>query len=319
MRPKQAGHPDNVGWSRVSPRELGVLAVVCLIWGFHFIVIKLVTAEIPPIFYAAIRMSLVAACLSPFLRWRAGNMRIVLSAAICLGCLNYALMFSGLYYSTASIAALVMELHIPFATVLSVLFLGDRIGLRRLSGITLAFVGVVVIALGNTQGESNAINVPLGIGLVAAGAFVEAVGAILVKKSSGFKPIELLSWFALVGSVGLWGLTFLIENGQRQALAESDMTLVVGAVLYSAIGGSIIGHTAYYWLLQRLPVSTVAPSILVTTLIAVFFGVVLLGEPFGLREIAGGIMVLAGVALVILRNAAKQDIKAPMTEPGALP
>lgn len=303
----------------MNTRELIVLLAMCLIWGFHFIVIKVAVTELDPMFYAAIRMTLVAALMAPFLRWRASGMRLVLAAGLCLGALNYAFMFSGLKYATASAAAIAIELHVPFATILSVIFLNDRIGVRRVIGISLAFIGVAIIMLGKNESGGEATNIPLGVSLIACAAFVEAVGAILVKKSFGFKPQELLAWFALVGAAGLWTLTFTLDSDHAAQFAASDKGLIIGAILYSAIGGSIIGHTAYYWLLQRLPVSIVSPSVLLTTLIAVVFGIVLLGDPFGPRMIAGGVLVLAGVGFVLLRNSRKQDIKAPMPKPGATP
>lgn len=302
----------------MTSREIGVLLGMCIVWGLHFVVMKLAVGELPPIFYAAIRMTLVAALMAPFLRWRPGAMKIVFAAGVCLGALNYAFMFTGISYATASTAAIAIELHVPFATILSVIFLKDVIGWKRLIGISLAFAGVAVIALGKNESVDPEARIPLGVGLVACGAFVEAVGAVLVKKSKGFKPLQLLAWFALVGACGLWLLTGIFEQGQAAALRESDKTVVIGAVLYSAIGGSILGHSAYYWLLQRLPVSVVAPSVLLTTVIAVISGVVLLGDPFGWRMVAGGLMVLAGVGFVLLRNTRKQDIKAPMHEPGAI-
>lgn len=303
----------------MSAREIIVLLGMCVIWGFHFVVIKLAVAELPPMFYAAIRMTLVAAVMAPFLRWRTGQMRFVLPAGICLGVFNYAFMFSGLKLATASTAAIAMELTVPFATILAIIFLNDRIGLPRIMGITLAFVGVAIISLGKHDDVSPGTNITLGLSLVAMGAFVEACGAILVKKASGFKPHQLLAWFALVGAVGLWALTFAFETDQGAALQTSDKKLIIGAILYSAIGGSIIGHSAYYWLLQRLPVSTVAPSILLTTLIAVIAGVVVLGDPVGPRMIIGGLMVLAGVGTVLLRSSKKQSIKVPIAEAGAPP
>ncbi len=302
----------------MSAREIGVLLAMCLVWGFHFVVIKLAVGELPPMLYAAVRMTLVAVVMAPFLRWRADQMPAVLSAGVCLGALNYALMFTGLKYATASAAAIAMELHVPFATILSVIFLKDRVGWRRILGISLAFLGVAVIALGENGDGAPGSNIPLGVALVAGGAFSESVGAILVKKSTGFKPFELLAWFAVVGAVGLWLMTFLFETGQGAAFAASDKWLIAGAILYSAIGASVFGHSAYYWLLQRLPVSVVAPSVLLTMMIAVFFGVVLLGDPFGLRMIVGGLMVLAGVGVVILRNTKKKDIKLPIHEPGTV-
>ncbi|MEO1252205.1 MAG: DMT family transporter [Pseudomonadota bacterium] len=303
----------------MSAREVSVLIVMCLIWGFHFVVIKVAVGEIPPIFYAAIRMTLVAALMAPFLRWRPGRMKMIVAAAFCLGAFNYAFMFVGVSYATASASALAIELYVPFATILSVIFLRDRIGGPRILGIALAFFGVAIIALDKPSDPTLASNIPLGVSLIAAGAFVEAVGAILIKKTDGFKPHELLAWFAMIGAASLWAITAVVERDQAAAWAAADKTLVISAIIYSAIGGSIIGHSAYYWLLQRLPVSTVSPSVLLTTVIAVASGVVFLGEPFGPRMIAGGLMVLAGVGVVLLRGARKQDIKAPVHEPGAIP
>lgn len=301
----------------MSAREFGVLISMCLVWGFHFVVIKTAVGELPPMFYAAIRMTIVAALMSPFLRWRRGHMIRVLSAGLCLGALNYALLFTGLKLAPASAAAIAMELYVPFATILSILFLGDRLGWRRTLGVAFAFAGVAIIALGRHDGGGTAVT--LGVLLVAASAFSEATGAVLVKKSLSFSPQELLAWFALVGAAGLWLLTGTVETGQAEALAASDKQIVIGAVLYSALGGSIFGHSAYYWLLQRLPVSVVAPSALITTVFAVFFSVLLLGDPFGLRMIIGGLMTLTGVGVVLLRSAKKQDIKAPVSEPGVVP
>ncbi|WP_411820763.1 DMT family transporter [Hyphococcus formosus] len=299
----------------MSVRELGLLALICLVWGFHFIVVKTAVGIIPPIFYAAVRLFLVALIMSPFLRWRSKDMVFVLTGGLCLGALNYAFMFTGVKLATASTAAIAMELTVPFATILAMLFLGDKPGWRRILGITLAFLGVAIIALGdNSNGEVGA-HVGLGIGLVAAGAFSEAVGAVIVKRTTSFKPHELLAWFSVVGTVGLTVMTILFEDGQIEAIKSADKLLVAGLILYSALGASIFGHTTYYWLLQRLPISLVAPSVLFTTLLAIIFGVVLLGDPFGPRMMIGGLMTLAGVGVVLLRNVKKQAKNDAFVEP----
>lgn len=298
----------------MSPKELTVLLAMCAVWGFHFIVIKTAVAQIPPIFYAAIRMSLVAVLMAAFLRWRPGRMARVLAGGVCLGALNYAFMFSGVRFASASAAAIAIELYVPFATILSMMFLGDRLGWKRGLGIALAFAGVAIIAIGGEGNNGAADNIPLGVALVATGAFAEAVGAVFVKRSTAFKPLELLAWFSVVGAIGLWTMTALVETGQRAALAASDKTVIAGAVLYSALGASIYGHTAYYWLLQRLPVSVVAPSALLTTVLAVIFSVALLGDPFGPIMALGGMMTLAGVGVVLFRNASKAGAAAPAAE-----
>lgn len=294
----------------LAARELFVLLVLCVAWGFHYVVIKVAVVEIPPIFYAAIRMTLVAAVLSPFLRWRPGKMKIVLIAALCFGAINYALLFTGLKLATASASAIANQLYVPFATILSVIFLKESIGWRRITGIALAFAGVAVIAISRDQDVEGA-RIGIGVGLVAAATFVEANGSILVKKAAGFKPWELLAWFGLIGAPCLFVISAAVEHDQVASLVSSDKLLVVGAVLYSALVSSVFGHTAYYWLIQRRPVSEVASSTLLTTFCAVSFSVAILGEPFTFAFVVGGVMTLIGVGIVVLR--------APATapEPGA--
>jgi O-acetylserine/cysteine efflux transporter len=297
----------------MGARELIFLVLMSTIWGFHFVVIKTIVGEIPPILYAAIRMSLVAAVMAPFLRWRTGLMGPVLAAGLCFGAFNYALMFSGMRLATASSAAIAMELYVPFATVLSIVFLGEKVGWRRALGIAFAFAGVALIALGRPGGDDGE---PLGLGvaLVALAAFTEAVGAILVKRARGFRPQELLAWFSLMGVACLWPTSALLERGHFTALAAVDPWLLAGAVLYSAVGASVLGHTIYYWLLQRLPVSQVAPSALLTALLAVAFSVAFLGDPVTPQFAIGGAMTLTGVGVVLLRMQ-KRPIIAPEIPP----
>jgi len=294
----------------VSARELLVLFVLCVAWGFHYVVIKLAVAEIPPIFYAAMRMSLVGILLAPFLRWRPGKMKYVLAAALCFGAFNYAFLLTGVKFATASASAIANQLYVPFATVLSVLLLKEVIHWRRILGISLAFVGVATIALSRDQGDADT-RIGIGVGLVAAATLIEAFGAILVKKASGFKPWELLAWFGAVGAPILWAMSFIVERDQLSAFDASNKALVIGAILYSALVASIFGHTTYYWLIQRRPISEVASSTLLTTMLAVTFSIALLGEAFTPAFAIGGVLTLIGVGVVVLR--------APATapEPGA--
>lgn len=300
----------------MSLREIGALFMMCLVWGFHFVVIKTVVNDVPPMFYAALRLALVAALMSPFLRWRKGEMWRVMLGGLCLGVFNYAMMFTGVKLAPASAAAIAIELHVPFATILAMIFLGDRPGWRRFAGIAIAFVGVAIIATADSSSTPDPeTRIGLGVGLVAAAAFSEAMGAVLVKRASGFTPHQLLAWFSLVGTFGLFAMTSIFESGQWAAFAAADKWLLFGAIVYSAIAASIIGHSTYYWLLQRLPVSVVAPSVLLTTIFAVFFSVLLLGDPFGPRMAIGGLMTLAGVGFVLLRNIKKQPNTGVLAEP----
>lgn len=295
----------------MSSREFLVFGLMCVVWGFHYVVLKTGVSEIPPMLYAALRMSVVAIVLAPFLRWRAGMMGRVLVAGVCLGALNYAFLFNGVKHAPASAAAIAIELYVPFATILSVLFLGEKVGWRRIAGISFAFAGVAVVALSRDAGSQGA-KIGIGVALVAGCALVESIGAILVKQAKGFRPHELLAWFAVIGAGFLWGASLVADGSPAPHLQAARPGVVAAAVFYSAIGASVFGHTAYYWLLQRLPVSQVAVSTLLTTLIGVACSVLFLGERLTTQFLIGGAMVLAGVGFVLLR-AAKKKTEIPGT------
>ncbi len=292
----------------MSLREFLVLLLVCTLWGLHFIVMKVtVSNTAPPLFYAAIRMTIVMVLLAPFLRIHRGQMKYVLGAALGFGALNYAFMFPALQFVTASAAAVMIELYVPFSILLSILFLGERIGARRVFGIAIAFAGAVIIATAKPD-ETAGPQFLFGIGLMVCGAFSEAMGAFFVKKVSGVKPIELLAWCAVAGTAVLWPLTLALETNQMHAFAPQNRINFALALLYSSLLVSIVAHGSYYWLLQRLPLSVVAGTGLMTTLVAVTASALILREPMSLPFIIGGVMTLAGVTLILLRSKSKPAV-----------
>lgn len=297
----------------MSLREFAVLMMICLIWGMHFVVMKFTIVEmnIPPLFYAALRVSIMALILLPFLRWHKGQMRAVLMGGLGFGALNYAFMFPAMKLTTASAAAVTIELYMPFSIILSVLVLGERIGIWRTSGAALAFLGVVLIGLGAPP-EAASEGFVLGIALIACGAMAEAVGAISVKSVKSISPVQLLVWFGIVGSIVLWPLSLFFEDGQTRAFNPETRVNFGLALIYSVLLVSLVAHGSYYWLLQRLPIHTVAPSGLMTTVIGVIGGVVILGEKLTPIILLGALVTISGICVILWRN--REEAKRKVTE-----
>lgn len=270
---------------------------------------------VPPLFYAALRISCLGLILLPFLKWHKGQMKAVLIGGLGFGALNYAFMFPAMQLTTASAAAVAIELYMPFSIILSVLILGERIGIWRTSGAALAFIGVVLIGLG-TPSEEAGQGFALGIALMACGAMAEAVGAISVKSVKSVNPIQLLAWFGVVGSLVLWPLSLILEDGQMSAFAPETRVNFGMALIYSTLLVSLVAHGSYYWLLQRLPIHTVAPSGLMTTVIGVAAGVVILKEAPTPVLFVGALITLSGISIILWRNKLQSEIdqKTKVTE-----
>lgn len=285
----------------MTPVQLLLFLGVCLAWAFHMIVIKTTVELVEPLTYVAFRMPFLALILAPLLRWHQGQMLRILIGGACFGGLNYAFMFTGFSLTTASIGAVVIESYVVIATLLSVVFLREHVGWRRSLGIVAALIGVVTIATADSEATGSR-NLPLGALLLVLAATSEATGALFVKKIEGVKPLALLAWFAVVGTVltGLFAAVF--ERDHFAWISGENRTQIIGALAYSVLVASLFGHAAYYYLLQRVPLSVVAPSGLLITFFAMLMGVTLLAEPLTPKVGLGAGMVVAGVAIILVRS-----------------
>jgi len=287
----------------VAPRHLLLLVGICAIWGFNLIVIKAGVDRMPPVFFSLLRFALLGLVVLPFLKLRRGAMGWLLLASICSGGLQFALMFIGISLSgNMSSVAIAGQLGVPFTTLLSILLLAEKVRWRRWTGIALSFCGVMLIGLNPVVFESLQ-----GLSFVVLGALFGALGLVSIKRVQDIKPLELQAWFTWTSLPVLFVLTATLETGQLESLAAIDLT-GIGAVFYTALASSLFGHTMFFSLVQRYPVTTVAPITVLAPVFSVFFAVTLLGDSLDWRIVTGGLMTLAGVVIISLREQALRDI-----------
>jgi O-acetylserine/cysteine efflux transporter len=224
-------------------------------------------------------------------------MRWLLIAATFGGGLQFASMYSGVALSgNMSSVAIAGQLGVPFATLLSVLVLGERIHWRRSLGIVLSFAGVAVLGFNPDVLESWQ-----GLALVVLGAFIGAIGLVAIKRVRDLRALELQAWLSW-GSLPVFLLmSFWLEEGQVESLRNIDLT-GAGAVLYSALLASLFAHTGYFALVHRYPVSSIAPLTVLAPVFSVAFAILFLGDVLDWRLISGGAMTLAGVAVIVMRE-----------------
>jgi O-acetylserine/cysteine efflux transporter len=284
--------------SQLSRRDLGFLLLINLIWGFNLIASKVGVEHFPPVFFTALRFTLLAVCLVPFLRWHPGRMLPLFVAAVLSGGLQFALLFTGLRLTPhVGSVAIASQLGVPFTTLMSVLFLGEVIHWRRRLGIALAFGGVATIAL-----QADVFAYRAGLAFVVASALVGSLGLVAVKRlGEAFRPLELQAWFAVSGMPILWLLTLWLEAGQGAALRSAGAP-EWGALLFTVIASSLVAHTGFYWLISRYPVTSVSPLTTLSPVFSVAFGVLLLGDALTPRLLLGGALTLAGVTIIARRD-----------------
>lgn len=272
-----------------------LLAAICLVWGLNLVLTRLVVMEAPPLFYAFIRFALVALCLAPFLRRAPRQWGWVTLIGLCMGAGNFVLLFIALKNAPASAVGLAGQLGLPFTTLLSMIFLNERIGWRRGIGMGIAFAGVVVIAY-----EPESLAISPGILFGVAAVLIGSIGGVAMKRVDPIPNLEMQAWVAFVSIPLPLALSLIWEENQIGAAMEMGWPFL-GALAFSVLIVSIFGHSSFYGLVKKYEVTLITPLALMTPIWAVVFGALILGEEITLKLVIGGALALSGVAMIAIR------------------
>jgi len=268
---------------------------VVIIWGFNFAAIKVTVGEIPPLTLTIIRFAITAVLLLPFFRLSFVQLKQVVPVALVLGVGHFGLFFVGFRGADAATVALLLQLGVPFSCILAAIFFKDKLGPKRIAGLTLAFAGASFLA-GEPQGGTV-----LSVVSVIACAFCWAWANILIKKLKGIPPLAIMGWMSLLAIPVLGGMSWFWEENQIQAVQEASIVAWL-LLSYTVIGSSIFAYHLWYRLIDRLDVNQVVPFTLIAPVIGVGAGVVLLGESFTIYKLLGGLMTITGVAIIQFRQ-----------------
>jgi drug/metabolite transporter (DMT)-like permease len=286
--------------SRPTVLVWGALAVVYVVWGSTYLGIGVAIESIPPMLSGAMRFITAAALLAGFLLIRSGpsafrmSRRQFLGAAV-VGVLllttgNGLLAVAEQYISTGLAALLVAS--VPLWLVVFRFAVRDRPKTLTLAGVLVGLGGVAALSLTGADGGSG-----VGIVTVLLGSVSWAVGSFLSSRIQ--MPANALATSAVEMVVGGAGLLVLGTGAGERLDVSAVTTRSWVALAYLILVGSLIGFTAFSWLLGNAPISLVSTYAYVNPAVAVALGALLLDEPITTQVVVGGLVILAGVALVI--------------------
>ncbi|MBL8670112.1 MAG: EamA family transporter [Alphaproteobacteria bacterium] len=280
----------------MRPVDLLVMVFVMLLWGFNFGFAKWGLQEIPPILLMAMRFALTGLMLVPFVPLPRGRWLAILGVSVTLGCLHFPLMFTGLRDLDTATTSIAAQLQVPFSAILAWLAFRDRLRWRRLCGMALAFGGVVVIA-----GEPR---VAGGLGsllMIVGAAFFWALSTVQIKRIGDIDGLQLAGWMSLLAAPQLLAISLVLETGHVAAVAEAGWRTAV-SLAYMTVVITALSYKLWYKLLQRYAVNQVMPFTLLVPVFGIVSGIAMLGESLSWTQVAGSAIVLAGVAIIVIRK-----------------
>ena len=280
----------------MRPFDILLVISVPVIWGLGFTFAKAALGEFPPILLMFLRFAVTALALVWFVKRPAGIMAKLFVIALISAAIQYGLTFYGLKFLDASTAILVVQLEVPFCTLLAVIFLNEKLGPKKVIGMLVAFAGVALIA-----GEPRLNDNWLGIGLTVGGAFTWAIGQVMIRQLGQVGGFTLIAWVAVFATPQLLVASLIVESGQWQAI-QSASWVGWASVIYLAIVMTAVGYGIWYHLLGKYEVGKVVPFLLLLPVVTVISSVTLLGETLTVWLVAGGMLVISGVAIIVVER-----------------
>ncbi|NRA83662.1 MAG: DMT family transporter [Gammaproteobacteria bacterium] len=222
--------------------------------------------------------------------------------ALRLYCYSGGGIFAGMllaYLATGYIASGMMSLIFGLAPIISGLLAQKILGEPKFSVIKRLSLLVSLSGLAVVCSDSLSLNTDSGVGLmlVLVAVFFFSLSGVMVKSVDiNINPMAT-TFGALSVATPLFALTWFISDGTLPVAQWQARSL--WAILYLGIFGSLIGFIAYYYVLQKLPASTVSLITLITPVFALSLGGYLNNEPISLQLVIGAFCVVMGLSLFL--------------------
>lgn len=283
-----------------APSVIGALLAVYLIWSSTFLALRFMVAELPPLLTSGVRFLLAGLLLYAFLRLRgsAAPTPRQWAVSVVAGTLMFFVGNGFVAIAAREVPSAMTAMSIGSVPLfLSVMEapLGQRPSALQWIGIALGFAGVACIGLSGAGASPGA------LALLLFAAIGWASASLIVRRAAMPKGLMAGAGQLIGGgsSLILGGLAF----GERFDRVPSANAVL--AFTYLLIFGSIIAFSAAVHLLQNAPASIATSYAYVNPVLAVMLGATVGGERIAPSALLAGLLVVAGVALLMLSEARK--------------
>jgi len=308
--------------SRTSTLVIIAFGLVYVVWGSTYLAIRVGIESFPPLLLAGSRHLLTGFILYPVLRWKTGVrptaahwrmsfitgflLLFIGNGGVCLAERTVPSGVTALLVATVSLWMVLVDWLRPG---------GTRPGPRVVAGLLLGFGGLALLVGPKNLGGSGRVD-PFGVGILVIASLAWASGSVYSKHAGGpGSPLLGVAMQSLAGGVCLWIAGIL--SGEVGALHLGAISARSWAALgYLIVFGSMVGFTAYIYILKKSTATRVATYAFVNPVVALFLGWLLIGESITLRTVIAAAVILTAVLLVITApHGAPLRAKRPVVEP----
>ena len=292
------------------------LLSIAAIWGGNFVGMKYLINDVGAIKVLLLRVYIAAIVFAGVLvlrrrhipRFDRSEWRLLALVGFFGVVTNQLFVSLGTSYLSAAVASMIATSTPVFMAILSRVLLGERLGPRKLGGISMAFSGFVIVLLyGSGQAEFSVTNA-LGVGITALAPLSWTISTLLsTRLMMRHDPTIITGVSTVTGAVVL--LPVMISQlsvfNDVRSFGPTDWL----AVFVTSVLSVVVAYTVWYRALRKLEPTQIAVYVYMVPFFGVIFAWVLLDEPITRFVILGGMTILSGVALT---NSARRNASAPL-------
>jgi drug/metabolite transporter (DMT)-like permease len=293
---------------------LTALWTVYLVWGSTYLAIKLSVRTLPAFLSAGTRFLLAGSLLALILVATGRSIRIGRRELAASAVLGTSLLALGVGMVTlaetridSSVAAMIAG-SVPLQVILLRALARERVALATRVSVLVGLAGLALVVIPGGSGASSAIGLLVALGASISWSLGSFFGHRLPLPEDGFVAT---TWEML--SAGVVLVLLGVATGEPWSMDASGFTAQsIAAWLYLAVFGSLIGFTAYAWLLRHAPISKVVTHQYVNPLVAILLGALVLDEQLTLAIAAGAALIVGSVFVAVRsENAAARARRSP--------
>jgi drug/metabolite transporter (DMT)-like permease len=301
-------------------KTLLAFAIIYFVWGSTFLAIRIGVREVPPLLLAAMRFLVAGLVLygwmiargerSPSRRqWRSASV-----LAILIFVIDYGLLFWAEQRVPSGVAAVMLALIPAFMALSEIIVLRTQRLTVRLALALLIGVGGVAVLMSRSLNLGGAPIDRVGAVALIIAAMSFAVASALARKLP-LPPSKVMSSGAQMLAGGVFLAVTAAALGEFRDFHPGSVSRGAWlSLLYLIVAGSIIGFTAYVWLIHHESPTKVGTYAYVNPVVAVLLGYFLGGEALGLRTILGTLFVLISVLVITTTPAKRPEAALPVED-----
>ena len=300
---------------RPAWKTLLAFAIIYFVWGSTFLAIRVGVREVPPLLFAAMRFFVAGVVLYGWMLAygeRSPNRREWASAsllAILIFVIDYGLLFWAEQRVPSGLAAVMLATIPAFMALSEITLLRTRKLTFRLALALLIGIGGVAVLVSRALNLGGAPIDPLGAAALVVASLSWSISSALSRKLV-LPPSKAMSSGAQMLAGGVFLIFAAAAFGEFRGFHVSSVSRAAWfSLAYLIVAGSIVGFTAYVWLLHHESPTKVGTYAYVNPVVAVVVGYFLGGEALGPRTILGTLFILISVLVITT---------APTSKPAAL-